>query len=115
MRTIILMLALATTVEAQRKQELFREYVSSNAVLFEAKIPTETCRAIITQAGDILADSRLKTVNPKDLRIASLNLRVCATTDSLTRMDRDWAVGLHAEFVSELEHQNHRNFNHAGR
>jgi hypothetical protein len=62
----------------------------------------ETCRAIITQADRIVTSDELKTVAKGDLRVASLNLRTCATSE-LARLDRDLAVGLYGEVVSEME------------
>jgi hypothetical protein len=69
----------------------------------KAYIPVGTCRSIITQADQIMTADELKTLAEHDLQIASLNLRTCATTSGLTRLERDLAVGLFGEVVSETE------------
>jgi hypothetical protein len=50
----------------------------------------------------IVTADKLRTVAERDLRVASLNLRTCATSQ-LARPDRDLVVGLYGEVVSELE------------
>lgn len=104
--TLLLAFSIAAPGHAQSgqsKSELFREYFSVTTPLFKAHIPAKTCRTLIAQADSIVSAGSLKTVESKDLQVGSDNLRVCATSDSLARMERDLAVGLHAEFVSELE------------
>jgi hypothetical protein len=86
----------------KRKLELFTSYLGARTLPAKAHIPMETCRAIITQADKIVASDELKTLAKGDLQVASLNLRTCATT-GLSRLDRDLAVGLYGEVVSELE------------
>jgi len=44
----------------------------------------------------------LQSIDRRDLQVASLNLRTCATSE-LARADRDLAVGLYGEVVSEIE------------
>jgi hypothetical protein len=84
------------------KQELFTSYLGATTLPAKAYIPVETCRAIITQADRILTSNELNTLAKGDLQVASLNLRTCATSE-LARTDRDLAVGLYGEVVSELE------------
>ena len=86
------------------KPELFTSYLGRRTLPAKAHIPTETCHAIITQADEIVKSDKLKTQVKTDLQIATLNLRTCATSE-LSRIDRDLAVGLYGEFVSELEHR----------
>jgi hypothetical protein len=88
----------------KRRPELFTSYVSG--LPFQAHIPAATCTAIISQADRILSAAEgLKVLNRHDLQVASLNLRACATSPEkdLGRMDRDLAIGLYGEAVSELE------------
>jgi len=86
------------------KPELFTSYVGRTTLPAKADIPAETCQAIITQADKIVTSNELKTLAKSDLQVASVNLRTCATSH-LTRLDRDLAVGLYGEVVSELEHR----------
>ena len=86
----------------KRKTELFTNYLGTKTLPAKAYIPAETCRAIITQADRIVASDELKTLAKRDLQVASLNLRTCATS-GLARLDRDLAVGLYGEVVSEIE------------
>jgi hypothetical protein len=86
----------------KRKSELFTSYLDATTPPVKGYIPTETCQAIITQADRIVAASELSGLGDRDLRVASLNLRTCATS-KLARIDRDLAVGLYGEFISELE------------
>ena len=86
------------------KPELFTSYVGRTTLPAKAYIPAETCQAIITQADKIVTSNELKTLAKSDLQVASVNLRTCATSH-LTRLDRDLAVGLYGEVVSELEHR----------
>jgi len=85
-----------------RKLELSTSYLGAGALPAKAHIPVETCHTIITQADRIVASGKLKTLAKNDLQVASLNLRTCATS-GLARLDRDLAVGLYGEIVSELE------------
>ena len=88
----------------KRRTELFTSYVSG--LPFKAHIPAATCAAIISQAGHtVSAAEGLETLNGHDLQVASLNLRSCATLPEkdVARMDRDLAIGLYGEAVSELE------------
>lgn len=87
----------------KRRPELFTSYFGVTTPIFKAYIPAETCRAIISQADKIVPSSEgLKSVDGHDLQVASVNLRTCATSE-LTRPDRDLAVGLYGEVISELE------------
>jgi len=83
--------------------ELFTSYFRVSTPLFRAHIPAEACQTIIAQADKIIMSSEeLKAVESHDLQMASVNLRVCATSE-LSRFERDLAVGLHGEVVSEQE------------
>jgi hypothetical protein len=86
----------------KRKPELFTSYLGATTLPAKANIPAETCQAIIIQADRIVTADELKTLREYDLRVASLNLRTCATSE-LARLDRDLAVGLYGEVVCELE------------
>lgn len=86
----------------KRKPELFTNYVSAATPPAKAYIPAETCRAIVTQADRIVTSDELRTLGKGDLQVASLNLRICATSE-LARLDRDLAVGLYGEVISEIE------------
>jgi hypothetical protein len=86
----------------KRKLELFTSYLGTKTLPAKANIPAETCRVIITQADRIVASDELKTFAKRDLQVASLNLRTCATAE-LARLDRGLAVGLYGEVVSEVE------------
>lgn len=85
-----------------RRPELFINQLGTATLPAKANIPAKTCGAIIKQADGIVSLDKLKTVAESDLRVASLNLRTCATSE-LARLDRDLAVGLYGEVVSELE------------
>jgi hypothetical protein len=84
------------------KVELFTSYFGRTTLPAKAYVPAETCQAIIAQADRIVASNGLKTLAKSDLQVASVNLRTCATSH-LARLDRDLAVGLYGEVVSELE------------
>ena len=87
-----------------KRPELFTSYFSATTPIFKVHIPAEACHAIISQGDGIVSvPERLKALNRHDLQVASLNLRACATSEDLARIDRDLAVGLYAEAVSELE------------
>ncbi len=86
----------------KRKPELFTSYVVAKTLPAKVYIPAETCRAIIAQADQIVTSDELKALARGDLQVASLNLRTCATS-GLARLDRDLAVGLYGEVVSEIE------------
>jgi hypothetical protein len=86
----------------KRKPEVFTSYLGAKTPPAKAYIPAETCRAIITQADRLVASDELKTLAKRDLQVASLNLRTCATS-VVARLDRDLAVGLYGELVSEIE------------
>lgn len=106
--TMVLLLAFSIPApghaqSTQSKSALFKEYFSATTPPFKAYIPAKTCRTLIAQADSIVSAGSLKGLESKDLQVGSDNLRVCATTDSLARMERDLAVGLHAEFVAELD------------
>jgi hypothetical protein len=108
----VLVLMIGTTVNAQdhgdpsaalkRKPELLTSYFGAQTLPANAYIPAETCRAIITQADRIVSSNELKTLAKADSQVASVNLRTCATS-GLARFDRDLAVGLYGEVVSEIE------------
>ena len=87
----------------KRKPELFTSYFGATIPTAKAHISAETCHAIIIQADRIVASDELKTLAKSDLQVASLNLRTCATISGLARLDRDLAVGLYGEVVSERE------------
>ena len=91
----------------KRKTELFTNYVARTTLPAEANIPPQTCRAIINEADRIVTSDGLKAVAKSELQIASLNLSACATSE-LVRFDRDLAVGLYGEAVSELERRERR-------
>ena len=105
----VVLFALNISAQSDKKEtELFTNYLgtdprSSQYLPSKAYIPVETCRAVIAQADQIVSSGKLKTLAAHDLQIASLNLRTCATTSGLTRLDRDLAVGLYGEVVSEQE------------
>ena len=82
--------------------ELFTNHIGRTTSPAQAYIPGPTCSAIIQQADRLVTSEGLKTSRKTDLAVASLNLRTCATSD-LPRSDRDLAVGLYGEVVSELE------------
>jgi hypothetical protein len=84
-------------------QQLFKRTFSITTPIVQAHIPAETCRAIISQADRLITVDELKSVEKDHLQVASENLRACATSDQLTRVDRDLAVGLYGEVVSEQE------------
>jgi hypothetical protein len=88
----------------KQRQELFTSYVSG--LPFQVHIPAATCATIISQADRIVSTVEgFKGPNQHDLQVGSLNLRSCATSPErdLARIDRDLAVGLYGEVVSELE------------
>jgi hypothetical protein len=90
----------------KRRPELFTSDVSG--LPFQAHIPAATCGAIISEADRIVSAAEgLKTLDHHDLQVASLNLRSCATSPEkdLTRIDRDLAIGLYGEVVSEVEYR----------
>jgi len=86
----------------KHKLELFTRYFSITTVIPRAYIPAATCSSLISQADDIVSHEALKTVDEIDLQVASENLRACATL-TLTRFERDLAVGLYGAVVSEQE------------
>jgi hypothetical protein len=91
--------------QGAHKPELFTSYFRVTTPVSQAYIPAETCGVIITLADKIVvgaAPDGLKAVDKHDLETASLNLRACATL-KLARADRDLAVGLYGEVVSEIE------------
>lgn len=102
---ILVTLCLANVCYGQsdkHKPELFTSYLSGTTLPAQADIPAPTCQAIIKQADRIVTADELKTVPGRELHVASLNLRTCATS-KLARFDRDMAVGIYGEVVSELE------------
>ncbi len=109
-RRILLLGALAWVAqfgyaqEQNGRRELFTTYFLVTSPTFRAHIPAQTCHAIISQADRIVSTAdKLKALNRHDLQVASLNLRACATSKEMARVDRDLAVGLYGEAVSELE------------
>jgi hypothetical protein len=104
---IILLMALClgqicSSQSDKGKQELFTSYYGVTTPSGKADIPNKTCQAIITEADEIMFPDKRATLAKRDLYIASLNLRTCATSE-LARSDRDLAVGLYGELVSERE------------
>jgi len=85
------------------RPELFTSYLGVTTPTVKGYIPAATCRAIIAEADKIVTSPEgLKSVDGRDLQIASVNLRTCATSE-LARLERDLAVGLYGEVVSEIE------------
>jgi len=82
------------------KLELFTSYLGATTPPVQGSIPLRTCQAIITQADRIVTANELKAATERELRVASLNLRTCATSE-LSRLDRDLGVGLYGEVMSE--------------
>jgi hypothetical protein len=90
---------------AKNRRELFTSYLGNATATVKGYIPATTCQAIIAQADKVVASPEgLKSVDGHDLQIASVNLRTCATSE-LSRIERDLAVGLYGEVVSEIEHR----------
>jgi hypothetical protein len=88
----------------RQNRDLFTSYFPIETPLFKAHIPAPACEAIIRQADSIVATlGGLKKLDEHDLSTASDNLRVCATSSELARFDRDLAIGLYGEVVSEKE------------
>jgi hypothetical protein len=105
MGMFVALLCMASICFAQsdkNKLELFTTYVGATTPTSKAYISAQKCRLIITQADRLVTANQLETSPMSDLQVASLNLRTCATTQ-LPRPDRDLAVGLYGEVVSEIE------------
>lgn len=109
MKRILIAAVLACVVQIsaqsdKRQPELFTSYFTVTTPISRVHIPADTCLAIIRHADRIVsAGEGLKTLNGHNLQVASVNLRACATSKDLARIDRDLAVGLYGEAVSELE------------
>lgn len=86
-----------------RATELFVSYFGASTLPARADIPAKTCGALINQADLLVKTDELKALVKDQLHVASLNLRSCATSPELARLDRDLAVGLYGEVVSEQE------------
>lgn len=86
-----------------RATELFVSYFGASTLPAKADIPAKTCGALINQADLLVKADELKALVKDQLHVASLNLRSCATSPELARLDRDLAVGLYGEVVSEQE------------
>lgn len=86
-----------------RATELFVSYFGASTLPAKADIPAKTCGALINQADLLVKADELKALVKDQLHVASLNLRSCATSPELARLDRDLAVGLFGEVVSEQE------------
>lgn len=86
-----------------RATELFVSYFGASTLPAKADIPAKTCGALINQADLLVKADELKALVKNQLHVASLNLRSCATSPELARLDRDLAVGLYGEVVSEQE------------
>ena len=86
-----------------RATELFVSYFGASTLPAKADIPAKTCGALINQADLLVKADELKALVKDQLHVASLNLRGCATSPELARLDRDLAVGLFGEVVSEQE------------
>lgn len=86
-----------------RLTELFVSYFGASTLPAKADIPAKTCGALINQADLLVKADELKALVRDQLHVASLNLRSCATSPELARLDRDLAVGLYGEVVSEQE------------
>ena len=84
-----------------RATELFVSYFGASTLPAKADIPAKTCGALINQADLLVKADELKALVKDQLHVASLNLRSCATSPELARLDRDLAVGLFREVVSE--------------
>ena len=101
---VLMALATATTPAGKAKAELFTSYFGVQTPTSKAQVPTKACLALIRQAHGIVGRANgLKTLSAPDLLTASLNLRACATSAELPRADRDFAVGLYGEMLSERE------------
>ena len=88
----------------KRQPELFTSYFSISTPISKTHIPADICVAIIGHADRIVGGPRgLKTLNGHELQVAAVNLRSCATSKDLARTDRDIAVGLYGEIISEIE------------
>ena len=72
--------------------ELFISYFGASTLPAKADIPAKTCGAIINQADLIVKADELKALVKDQLHVASLNLRSCATSPELARLDRDLGV-----------------------
>lgn len=95
---------LQQSVEVEvRATELFVSYFGASTLPAKADIPAKTCGALINQADLLVKADELKALVKDQLHVASLNLRSCATSPELARLDRDLAVGLYGEVVSEQE------------
>jgi hypothetical protein len=102
-----------------QNRELVTSYVPIKTPFFKAHIPAPACRAIISQAiaatPDGLKVLDLKMLDERDLHTASVNLRVCATSSELARIERDLAIGLYGEAVSEIERREREKESNHGR
>jgi hypothetical protein len=109
MKTAIACLLFLSVLCAQSKppstsrHELFTRSFSITTPIVETHIPVETCHAIISEADSLVSGNELKKFRSHDLQIASENLRACATSNELDRIERDLAVGLYGEVVFQLE------------
>ena len=114
MKTAIACLLFLSVLCAQSKppstsrHELFTRSFSITTPIVETHIPVETCHAIVSEADALVSGHELKRFTPHDLQIASENLRACATSNELGRIERDLAVGLYGEVVSQLERYTER-------
>lgn len=86
-----------------RATGLFVSYFGASTLPAKADIPAKTCGALINQADLLVKTDELKALVKDQLHVASLNLRSCATSPELARLDRDLAVRLYGEVVSEQE------------
>lgn len=86
-----------------RETELFIGYFGASTLPAKADIPANTCGVIINEAELTVRADELKALVKDQLHVASRNLRSCATSPELARLDRDLAVGLYGEVVSEQE------------
>lgn len=96
--SLVLIIAEVAAPSNSRKDVLFTRYFSATTPIFKSVIPVETCKALIAEADQInlRAAKERKAISNSHLQIGSENLRSCATNDSLSRQDRDLAVGLYA-------------------
>lgn len=105
---LLVIVAASYSQSSAPKLDLYKEYCSTTTPLFTVQIPGQTCRKIITQADKLVSDNKLRGIgSARDLQTATNNLRVCATTESLERPERDLAVGLYGEFLLERDWREH--------
>src|SRR5215469_16581435 len=93
---------------------LFSKYFGIATPIATNNIPPKTCQALIAQADQMNVNSVapgtkaiMKSIDDVHLQIAGENLRSCATNDSLSRTERDLAVGLYGWITVEQNRREH--------